>query len=126
MTSVTDDNIRSMHLNGYWHGVTRADAAVRDVLQNPPNGSEGAATIDRSGTPNSSPATWYILGDLRGRDESDIPPIEVWFSVACTELQPLNAELTIDVDNGGRYRYAWTGTELRLMPRPNETPGQLR
>lgn len=100
--------------DGYWTRVTRADAAVRDVILTSAPG--GGHTLSRSGKANTFPADWYVTGELRGLDTLDIPWVKAWFGGICAQLEVENAELTIDVDNGDRIHCAWTGTELRDMP----------
>ena len=106
-----------VHLAGFLNGVTRPDAAVRDVLNiGLPSGTEGPAQLARTGRPNT-PGDWYVTGDLRDLTDDDLATITLWFGGACRQLEPTEAALTIDIHEGDRYRFKWTGADLHLLPR---------
>src|SRR5438309_1240450 len=63
-----------------------------------------------------TPVELFAGGRLRDVTDYDSPGMLVWFLDQCTRYpHPVRGTLTIDIDNGPRYRYAWEDGALHKL-----------
>ena len=88
-----------------FHPTSRFDLDPADVLLGAPTGSEGGPTAGSLG--DRFPGVVYVDGRLRDTGDFDAPAILAWWLDRCEVLPVQTAKLTIDVDSGPRYRFAY-------------------
>jgi hypothetical protein len=94
-----------IHVDGHLNGV------AKDLSdEKTPEGSEGGHPLSKYMAHN-----WMWHADLRDRGEEDASSIRDWFVSLCQRTQPHDAELTIDVEFGGRYDFTWDAGHQDLI-----------